>query len=59
MRKRISAQFTEINADSEFRKNMVEQGLELVDVPYEKMAAFMEERKKAYVPLAKLMGLIK
>ena len=59
MRKRISAQFSEINADAEFRKNMVEQGLELVDVPYEKMAAFMEERKKAYVPLAKLMGLIK
>ena len=59
MRKRISAQFVEINADPEFRKNMIEQGLELVEVPYEKMQAFMDERKKAYLSIAKLMGLIK
>jgi len=59
LRRRISAQFSEINADAEFRKNMVEQGLELVDVPYEKMAAFMDERKKAYLSVAKLMGLVK
>jgi hypothetical protein len=38
---------------------MIEQGLELVDVPYEKMPGFMDERKKAYLSIAKLMGLLK
>jgi putative tricarboxylic transport membrane protein len=59
LRHRISAQFSEINHDAEFHRQMIEQGLELVDVPYEKMPAFMEERKKAYLSVAKLMGLIK
>jgi hypothetical protein len=38
---------------------MTEQGLEIVDVTYDKMAAFVEERKKAYLAVAKLMGLVK
>jgi len=59
MRKRISDMFVEINRDPEFAKAMTDQGLELVDVPYEKMAAFMEERKKAYVASARLLGLVK
>jgi tripartite-type tricarboxylate transporter receptor subunit TctC len=59
MRKRISEMFAEINQDADFRKAMTDQGLELVDVTYDKMPAFMEERKKAYVASAKLLGLTK
>lgn len=59
MRKHISQMFAEINKDPEFRKAMVAQGLELVDVSYEKMPEFMAERKKAYVSSAKLLGLVK
>jgi tripartite-type tricarboxylate transporter receptor subunit TctC len=59
MRKRISDMFAEINRDPEFAKAMTDQGLELVDVTYDKMAPFMEERKKAYVASARLLGLVK
>lgn len=59
MRRRISAMFAEINQDAEFRKAMTDQGLELADVTYDKMAAFMEDRKKAYVAAARLLGLAK
>jgi tripartite-type tricarboxylate transporter receptor subunit TctC len=59
MRKRISDMFSEMNRDAEFRRAMTEQGLELVDVTYEKMPAFLEERKKAYIDAAKLLGLAK
>lgn len=59
MRRRISDMFAEINRDAEFRQKMTEQGLELADITYDKMPAFMEERKKAYVAAAKLLGLVK
>ena len=59
MRKRISDQFEEINRDPEFRKAMIDMGLELVDITYDKMPAFMAERKKAYLAAAKLLGLAK
>jgi tripartite-type tricarboxylate transporter receptor subunit TctC len=59
LRKHLSDIFQEINQDPEFRRNMAEQGIELIDIPYEKMPAFVEERKKAYLSVAKLMGLIK
>lgn len=59
VRKRISDAFSDINKDADFRRKMTEQGLELVDVTYDKMAAFMEERKKAYLSVARLMGLLK
>jgi len=57
MRRHISDMFAEINRDADFRKAMTDQGLELVDVTYDKMPAFMEERKKAYVASARLLGL--
>jgi hypothetical protein len=38
---------------------MLDLGFELVDVTYDKIPAFMEERKKAYLSAAKLMGLAK
>ena len=59
MRRRISDMFAEINRDAEFRKAMTDQGLELVDITYDKMPAFMAERKKAYIASAKLLGLVK
>jgi len=59
IRKRISDMFIEINKDADFRRQMTEQGIEILDIGYDKMAAFVEERKKAYVAAAKLLGLVK
>lgn len=59
LRRRISAMFSEINRDADFRKQMADGGFELVDITYEKMPAFMAERRKAYMEVAKLMGLAK
>jgi tripartite-type tricarboxylate transporter receptor subunit TctC len=59
IRKRLSDIVAEINQDAEFKQKMNEQGMELVNVTYDKMAAFLEERKKAYVESAKLLGLAK
>jgi tripartite-type tricarboxylate transporter receptor subunit TctC len=59
LRRRISAMFSEINADPEFRQKMAEGGFELVDITYDKMPAFLAERTKAYMEAAKLMGLAK
>ena len=59
IRRQISSCFSEISKDADYRRKMTEQGLEIVDVTYDKMPAFMEERKKAYLAVAKLMGLAK
>jgi tripartite-type tricarboxylate transporter receptor subunit TctC len=59
LRKRISDMISEINKDADFRRQMTEQGMELVDITYDKMPAFVEERKKGYLQVAKLMGLAK
>lgn len=59
IRKRLSDMIGEVNRDAEFRSKMTEQGLEIVDIPYEKMAAFLAERRKGYTDAAKLLGLVK
>jgi tripartite-type tricarboxylate transporter receptor subunit TctC len=59
IRKRLSDIVAEINQDAEFRRKMNEQGMELVHVTYDKMSAFLEERKRAYVDSARLLGLAK
>jgi len=59
LRKQLSDIFEEINQDPVFRANMASQGIELIDITYEKMPAFLDERKKAYIAVAKLMGLAK
>ena len=59
IRRQISDMFSEIGRDAEFRRQMTEQGLEIVDISYDRMAAFMEERKKAYLSSARLLGLMK
>jgi tripartite-type tricarboxylate transporter receptor subunit TctC len=59
IRKRISDCFAEINRDPDFRRKMAEQGIEITDITYDKMPAFVEERKKAYLASARLLGLVK
>jgi tripartite-type tricarboxylate transporter receptor subunit TctC len=59
MRRHISSVFSEIGRDAEFRRKMTDQGLEIVDVGYDKMASFMEDRRKAYLDSARLLGLLK
>ena len=59
LRKKLSDMFSEINRDPDFRKQMLDNGFELMDITYDKMPAFMEERKKVYLSTAKLMGLAK
>jgi len=59
LRKRISDMFYEINRDADFRRQMTDQGLEILDITYDKMHAFVEERKKAYIESARLLGLVK
>jgi tripartite-type tricarboxylate transporter receptor subunit TctC len=59
IRKRISDCFSEMSRDTEFRAKMIEQGLEVLDITYDKMGPFMEERKKGYLAAAKLLGLVK
>ncbi len=58
MRKKISDIFADINKDPEFQKRMADGGFELVDIPLEKVPAFMAERTKVYTAAAKRMGLI-
>ena len=59
IRRQISDMFSDIGRDADFRRQMTEQGLEIVDISYDRMAAFMEERKKAYLSSARLLGLMK
>ncbi len=58
MRKKISDIFADINKDPEFQKRMADGGFELVDIPLEKVSAFMAERTKVYTEAAKRMGLV-
>jgi tripartite-type tricarboxylate transporter receptor subunit TctC len=59
IRKKVSDMFAEINRDPEFRQHLMDGGFELVDVPIEKVPAFMAERAKTYTEIAKRMGLVK
>ncbi|MBL8521458.1 MAG: tripartite tricarboxylate transporter substrate binding protein [Betaproteobacteria bacterium] len=59
IRKKLSSMFSEVNKDPEFRQKMVDLGFELIDVTYDKMPAFMAERGKVYLEVAKRMGLVK
>ena len=59
IRRRISDIFSEINRDPDFRQKMADGGFELIDVTYDKMPAFIAERTKAYLEIARMMGLAK
>ena len=57
--KRLTEKIYEINPDTQIPQKIADGGFELIDVTYDKMAAFMAERTKAYLEAAKLMGLVK
>ena len=59
LRRQISNAFSELSKDADYRAKMQAQGLEIVDIGYDKMAAFMDERRRAYIAAAKLLGLAK
>ena len=41
------------------RKQMEDDGFEVVDISLDKMPAFMQEQSKEYVAMARRMGLLK
>lgn len=58
-RKRLSDLFAKVNADPTYRKKMSDAGYVLVDIPYEKMSAFMSTQRKATEEAAREVGMIK
>jgi tripartite-type tricarboxylate transporter receptor subunit TctC len=59
VQKQVSDMMAMLNKDPDILKWMAEGGFEVVDIPYDKSAAFMKGRSKAYLEAAKLMGLAK
>jgi tripartite-type tricarboxylate transporter receptor subunit TctC len=59
VKKQVSDLFQRINNDADMKKQMADGGFEWIDVPFEKVPAFMQERTKAYAEAAKLLGLVK
>ena len=58
-RKRMSDLWASLNADPEMKELAFKSGFELVNVGVERMGPFMAERTKAYMEVAKRMGLAK
>ena len=58
-RKRMSDLWASLNNDPEMKELAFKSGFELVNVGVDKMDAFMKERTKAYMEVAKRMGLVK
>jgi tripartite-type tricarboxylate transporter receptor subunit TctC len=56
-KKKLSDLFAALNADAEMKELAAKSGFELVNVPIEKMDAFMAERVRIYGETAKMMGL--
>jgi tripartite-type tricarboxylate transporter receptor subunit TctC len=59
IKKRISDIFQAINNDADMKKQMADGGYEWIDIPLEKIPAFIDNRKQAYTEAAKLLGLSK
>lgn len=59
VKKQVSDLFQRINNDEAMKKQMADGGFEWIDVPFERVPAFMQERTKAYAEAAKLLGLVK
>ncbi|MBI3369784.1 MAG: tripartite tricarboxylate transporter substrate binding protein [Burkholderiales bacterium] len=56
-RKRLSDLWAALNADAQMQELAARNGFELVNVPLERMDAFMKERVKVYTEVARQMGL--
>jgi tripartite-type tricarboxylate transporter receptor subunit TctC len=59
VRKKVSDMMDALNKDPELRKKMIEGGFEVIDVPVDKVPAFMQERSKEYLNTARAIGMIK
>jgi tripartite-type tricarboxylate transporter receptor subunit TctC len=59
VKKQVSDLFQRINNDADMKKQMSDGGFEWIDMPFDKVPAFMQERTKAYAEAAKLLGLVK
>jgi tripartite-type tricarboxylate transporter receptor subunit TctC len=59
VRKRVSALWASLNADSEMKALAAKSGFELVNVGVDRMDAFMKEKTALYMESAKLLGLVK
>ena len=59
VRKKVSDMMDTLNKDPELRKKMIEGGFEVIDVPVDKVPAFVQERSKEYLESARAIGMIK
>jgi tripartite-type tricarboxylate transporter receptor subunit TctC len=57
--KNVSDMMAALNKDPQILKWMADGGFEVVDIPYDKNAAFVKERSKEYMEVARHMGLVK
>ena len=57
--KKVSDMMAALNKDPDILKWMADGGFEVVDIPFDQNAAFMRERGKEYMEIAKRMGLLK
>jgi tripartite-type tricarboxylate transporter receptor subunit TctC len=58
-RRRMSDLWASLNADPEMKELAFKSGFELIDIGVERMGPFMAERSKAYMEVAKRLGLSK
>jgi tripartite-type tricarboxylate transporter receptor subunit TctC len=59
IRKKVSDMMDALNKDPELRKKMIDGGFEVIDVPVDKVPAFVQERSKEYLESARAIGMIK
>lgn len=59
VQKKVSDMMAALNKDPGILKQMADGGFEVVDIPVDKNAAFMQTRTREYVEMAKRMGLVK
>jgi tripartite-type tricarboxylate transporter receptor subunit TctC len=59
VRKKVSDMMDTLNKDPELRKKMIDGGFEVIDVPVDKVPAFVQERSKEYLESARAIGMIK
>jgi tripartite-type tricarboxylate transporter receptor subunit TctC len=59
VRKKVSDMMDALNKDPDLRKKMIDGGFEVIDVPVDKVPAFMQERSKEYLETARAIGMIK
>ncbi|KEZ78664.1 hypothetical protein C41B8_03576 [Salinisphaera hydrothermalis C41B8] len=58
IRKKLSDLIGKINADPQFKKSLAKRGFVELNVPYDKMDAFMKKQTAKYTELVKKAGLV-